>query len=94
MKKIEITPEWILNELTVIQHVDGKGNITIVVDNMSNSPWIDLALDAISIDYKWDMFDNNPAEGERPFFEVHYEFRMKQLKKIAQISIMNGKEWT
>ena len=52
MKKIELTPEWILDKLTVMHYADGAGRVIISADTDSDSHWIDLALDSLGIKYK------------------------------------------
>ena len=52
MKKIELTPEWILDKLTVTHYADGRGNVTISADTVSDSRWIDLALDTLGVKYE------------------------------------------
>lgn len=83
MKKIEITLEWILDKLTVTHYADGLGNITITADTVSDSRWIDLALDTINVKYESDILEHDP-DPENPFddfiFEISWQFRIEEVK--------------
>lgn len=80
MKKlIELTPEWILDKLTVTHYTDGKGNITISTDTVSDSRWIDLALDTLGVKYKTCTVGYDP-EPEKQYFEVQWEFKIEGIK--------------
>jgi len=83
MKKIEITPEWILDSLSVIHYADGLGNMTITADTVSDSRWIDLALDTINVKYKSDILEYDP-DPEDPYddfyFEISWQFRIEEVK--------------
>ena len=80
MKKIEITAEWVLDEFTIYHYADGNGYITIMTDSMSNSLWIDLVLNTLNINYKWDMEDNDPTDDEPLLFEIYYSFKIEEIK--------------
>ncbi len=80
MKKIiELTPEWILNKLPITHYDDGKGKITICADTVSDSRWIDLALETLGVKYEtWTVgYDPDP---EKQFFEVQWEFKIEDIK--------------
>jgi hypothetical protein len=79
MKQIEITPEWILDKLSVSNHADGLGNITITADTVSDSRWIDLALDTIDVMYETYCVGYDP-DPEQQYFEVIWEFRLEDIK--------------
>ncbi len=79
MEKIEISPEWILDKLTVTHHADGEGNITISADSVSDSHWIDLALDTLKIKYKTVTVGYDP-DTEKQYFEVQWEFKIENIK--------------
>ena len=79
MKKvIELKPEWILNKLTVTHHADGRGVVTITADSVSDSHWIDLALDTIGIKYEACTvgYDPDPA---KQYFEAQWEFKIEDI---------------
>lgn len=83
MKKIEITPEWILDKLTVTHYADGLGKITITADTVSDSRWIDLALDTINVKYESDIleYDPDPEDPDDDFyFEISWQFRIEEVK--------------
>ncbi len=84
MKKIEISPEWILDKLAITDHVDGKGNVTIISDVVPDSHWIDLALDTLGVEHKTCIvgYDPDPA---KQYFEVHWEFKIEDIKAECPI---------
>ncbi len=80
MKKImELTPEWVLEKLPHTMYADGKGNVTISSDNVSDSHWIDLALDTIGIKYESVTVGYDP-DPEKQYFEVQWEFKIEDIK--------------
>lgn len=80
MKKIEIRPEWILEQCPHTVQPNGKGNIMISTDNVSLSLWIDLALDILDIEYESSTvgYDPNP---KKQYLEVQWEFRIEDIKE-------------
>lgn len=80
MKKIEIRPEWILEQCPHTVHPDGKGNIMICTDSLSLSIWIDLALDTLDIEYESSTIGYDP-DPEKQCFEVRWEFRIEDIKE-------------
>ena len=52
MKLIELTPEWVLNELPISCYADGTGNVSLETDNITNAKWIMLALNTLCIPYE------------------------------------------
>ena len=79
MKKIELNPEWILDKLAVTHYADGKGNITITTDSVSDSRWIDLALDTLGVKYETHCVGYDP-DPEKQYFEVQWEFKVEDIK--------------
>ena len=79
MKKIEIFPEWILDKSTVTHHADGRGNITIRADTVSDSRWIDLALDTLGIKYEAFIAGYDP-DAAKQYFAVQWEFKIEDIK--------------
>jgi len=80
MKKIiELTPEWILDKLTVTNHADGRGNVTITADSVSDSHWIDLALATLGVKYETNTIGYDP-DPEKQYFEVQWEFKIEDIK--------------
>jgi hypothetical protein len=52
IKKIMITPEWVLEKLPYCHYADGKGNISVYYETDNDANWIELALDSLNIKYK------------------------------------------
>ena len=88
MKKIEITPEWILDKFIVHSQADGHGNITLISECFSDSRWIDLALTTLGVTYVKDELEHDP-DPEDPddgfFFEIHWEFKIEDIKDDCPI---------
>jgi hypothetical protein len=78
-KLIELTPEWILDKLTVTHYADGKGKVTICADTVSDSRWIDLALDTLGVKYKTFCVGYDP-DPEKQYFEVQWKFKLDAIK--------------
>jgi hypothetical protein len=85
MKKIEITPEWILKALPMEHIALGQGKIIIVIPDINDYPWIELALDTIGVKYQCEIFDNLPDQGEDVFLSIQYEFRIEDIKEECPI---------
>jgi len=47
----ELTPEWIIDHLTISKYADGEGKISFFADETSLS-WVELAIINLDIDYK------------------------------------------
>jgi len=81
MKKNEITAEWILEKLPTTTYADGNGSITISTDSISDSNWIDLALDSIGAYYESDVIDEEGEPYEPCSFEIYWIFKIEELKE-------------
>lgn len=79
MKKLEVYPEWILDNMTFPYYIDGHGNITIVTDSVSDAYWIDLALNTLGVKYSSQTIGYDP-DPERQYFEVQWEFNIEAIK--------------
>jgi len=79
MRKIEITPEWVLEKLTITMHADGKGNVTISSDSVTDSHWIDLALATLKVKYETVTVGYDP-DPKKQYIEVQWEFRIDDIK--------------
>jgi len=80
MKKIiELTPEWVLEKLPHTMYADGKGNVTICTDSVTDSHWIDMALDTLMIKYKTVTVGYDP-DPQKQYFEVQWEFKIEDIK--------------
>lgn len=79
MKKIEISPEWILEKSTVTHHVDGKGNITISSDSVSDAHWIDITLKTLGIKFESSCVgcDTNP---NTQYLEIEWKFNIEEIR--------------
>jgi hypothetical protein len=79
MKKINISPEWVLDKLTSAYSVNGEGDVRITADTISVSRWIDLALETLGIKYETHTVDKDP-EPEEQYFKVQWEFKIEDIK--------------
>jgi len=84
MKKIELTPEWILDKLTVTHYADGTGKVLITTDTDSDSCWIELALDSLGVKYETCTLCYDPDHSKR-FFESQWEFKIEDIKADCPI---------
>ena len=81
MKNIEITKEWVLGTLPCISEPDGNGTMIIVTDNLSDSHWIELALDSIGVNYESDIIDADELKLEEPVsFLIFWKFKIEEIK--------------
>lgn len=80
MKKIEISPEWVLDKLSITHQPDGKGNITICSDTVSDSHWIDLAFETLGVKYETRTVGYDP-DPKKQYFEVQWEFKIEAVKE-------------
>jgi len=70
----------VLDKLSITHQADGNGNIIICSDTVSNSHWIDLALDTIGIKYETRTVGYDPDPKEQ-YFEVQWEFKIEDIKE-------------
>lgn len=80
MKNIEITAEWILSALTYLAEADGNGTIILMSDNLSDSQWIDLALDSIGVKYESDMNNDGFKPDDPDSVLVFWNFKIDEIK--------------
>jgi len=60
LKKIKLTPEWVLNKLPHTHYADGNGNISVYTGDATDANFIELALDTLQIHYEiYDYVDDN-----------------------------------
>ena len=71
-------------KLTVTHYADGGGSVTICADTVSDSHWIDLALDTLGIKYKTNNVGYDP-DPEKQYFEVQWEFKIEDIKADCPI---------
>lgn len=81
MKKIEITPEWILYDFVVERLVDDKGNIVLVAENISDARWIRLAIHVLGIQNESDLY--KPKPGSQNDCEVHWKIKIEDLEECC-----------
>ena len=82
MKKIEITPEWILNKFPISEHAPGDGDIILTTGSVEASFWIDLALDTLGILYETDVMGFDPeSEPQDDYFEIYWIFEIEDIKQ-------------
>lgn len=74
-KPIEITPEWVLNELPISHYADGSGNVSVDTDTKANAKWIESALNHLCIPYT----QNEYGDVLNIFFD--FEFKLDDLRK-------------
>jgi len=80
MKNIEITAEWILGILPCYAQADGYGTITLMADNLSDSHWIDLALDTMGVIYDSDIIDDDLDLEDPDGILVFWDFKIDEIK--------------
>ena len=81
MKNIEITAEWILGTLPSIAEADGNGTIILVVDNLSDSRRIDLALGYMGIRFESDIIEEEELniKVQVPLI-IFWKFRIEDIR--------------
>jgi len=79
MKTIEINPEWVLEKLPHTIFADEKGYVTIGTDSVTDSHWIDLALNTLKIKYESVMVGYYP-DPKKQYFEVRWQFKIDDIK--------------
>ena len=75
VKPLELTPEWVLSELTDSLYADGCGNISVGTSTHSDAKWIKLALNTLSTPYH----EHEIGEGDVTFTDI--EFRIEDIKE-------------
>lgn len=79
MKKLNLTIDFVLDNLSINMFADGKGNITIATDTEEITPYflIDLALENLGIPFNTGeyLYDNNIEL-------THFEFKLNDLKSV------------
>ena len=75
VKPIELTPEWVLNELPISHYADGNGVGSIDTDSVSDACWIKLALNTLLIPYEEKEY------GDDDLTFIDFEFCIEDLKE-------------
>jgi hypothetical protein len=86
MKLIELTPEWVLNELPISCYADGNGNISIETDRATDASWIKLALNTLCITYK----ENDYGDIDTTFYG--FDFKIIDIKEECPSLYISMKE--
>lgn len=74
VKFIELTPEWILSELSQSLYADGKGTACIDTDSASDASWIKLALNTLLIPFEEKEY------GDNDMTFIDFEFNINDIK--------------
>ena len=75
MDTINITPEWVLNELPHTHYADGNGKVNLYTDSATDSRWIVLALDSLCIPYDENSYGDS-------YLKVYgFEFVLEDIKQ-------------
>ena len=74
VKPIELTPEWVLNELPISHYADGNGVGSIDTDSASDACWIKLALNTLLIPYEEQEY------GDFDMTFIDFEFNINDIK--------------
>ncbi len=73
-KKIELTPDWVLENVPHLPILDGKGNLSLYTNDAMDANFIEAALYSLKISYKL-----NDSNGEDSNFHYGFELRIKDL---------------
>ena len=75
MKRIVLTPEWVLDKLSHTRYADGKGNISVYTGNATDANWIELALNSLNIGYEaYDYLNENSL------IVFGFDFRVEEIR--------------
>lgn len=86
MKKlIELTPEWILENLPHTKYADGSGLMSVYTNNPDNANWISLALNTLKIPFEESEY------GDWDDMTMCYEFKIEDVKDDCPSLYINMK---
>jgi hypothetical protein len=75
MRKLQLTPEWVLEKLPHTHFADGSGKISIYTGDTSDANFIELALDSLHISYEtYDYLNDNKD------FVFGFDFRIEDIE--------------
>lgn len=78
MKKlIELTPEWVLENLPDSMYADGYGTMSVYTENPDNASWISLALNTLKIPFSESEFDESDDWDD---LMISYKFKIEDIK--------------
>jgi hypothetical protein len=84
MKRIELTPEWILDHYNNAVTVDENADVILSTGTIESANWIELALDTLRIEYRSEehgQFDDEP----QCMWWTQYTFRLSDIKQECPI---------
>jgi hypothetical protein len=75
MRKLKLTPEWVLEKLPHTRYADGDGNVSVYTNDATDANFIELALGSLHIHYEaYDYLDDNDD------FVFGFDFRLEDIK--------------
>lgn len=90
MKKIELTPEWILLNLTGAFYANNEQTLIVCYENYH---WIKLAFDTIGIKYFENEYINeDSSDDDIEKYENHFVFDLNDIKNECPNLYKNLKE--
>ena len=75
---MEIKPDWVLKKFSQTIYADGEGIVSLETDNISDTHWIELALESLAI--KHDCYDYHCEECDTFYFGFEFEISQLQTK--------------
>lgn len=73
---IELTPEWVLNELPDSLYANGKGKGEVFTEDIVSSRWIKLALNTLDI-----PFIEEEYYDDKDVWTSAFEFQIEDIKE-------------
>ena len=73
---IELTPEWLLENLSHTLDTDGAGQISLYTGNASDANWIELALNSLEISFEVYDYLNDYSD-----IVFGFDFRIEDIEK-------------
>lgn len=80
MKKIELTPEWILDHYYTMVKVNENADVILSAETIQSANWIELALDTLGIDYRSKEYGQADEEPQCVWW-TEYTFRLSDIKQ-------------
>lgn len=75
MKRIKITPDWVLTKLPHSHYVDCYGTVSIYTASSTDAHWIELAFKSMNLNFEsYDYLDDNHD------FVFGFDFNIADLK--------------
>ncbi len=87
MRKLKLTPEWVLKKLPHTHYADGDGNVSVYTNDATDANFIELALDSLHIHYEaYDYLDGNDD------FVFGFDFRLEDIRDECPLIFHTLKE--